>query len=88
MRKPNREALSGEAPPILSATAILHVPLSLWAFRCVLWVAFCSYLFSLAPLSLVQAQAAQGGGADRGVLGGLGEPENRSWRVRTSGGLI
>lgn len=38
----------------------------------------CIYLVSLAPLSRVQAQAAHGGGADRGVLGGLGEPGNRS----------
>lgn len=49
---------------------------------------FCIYLFSLAPLSRLQAQAAHGGGTKRGVLGGLVEPGNRSWRVRTSGGLM
>ena len=50
------------------------------------WAGFCIYLFILAPLS--QLQATHGGGAERGVLGGLGEPRKRSWRVRTSGGLM
>lgn len=49
---------------------------------------FCIYLFGLAPLSRLQAQAAHGGGAETGVLGGLAEPGNRSWRVRTRGGLM
>lgn len=48
----------------------------------------CNYLVSLAPLSWLQAQAARGGGADRGVFGGLGETRNKSCRVRTSGGLM